>query len=182
GDPVPSARFMGGREFDTIMAGADPDWQQRDLQAVLSSSQMFLPSMELGTGPYPTRQGGWMGGEPAGGRRKVAASFYLALMTATCLDLAGAEGEIIVEGPFASSRPYLLMLSAATSRLVKRQQTQGTGTSIGAAMLAGGRRTVEADPQLPTDSINRAAMGRYAQIWGHAVSAGPEADRKVLDR
>jgi sugar (pentulose or hexulose) kinase len=138
GDPVPSARFMGGREFDLIMAGTDRRWQESDLQAVLSSGAMMMPSVRRDSGPYPDRSGGWSGPEPSDGQRFVAASFYLALMTATCLDLAGAEGEIVVEGPFASNKPYLSMLSAATGRPVAHQDELGTGTSIGAALLAGG--------------------------------------------
>ena len=32
-----------------------------------------------------------------------AASFYAALMVAECLDLIGAEGPVIVEGPFGGN-------------------------------------------------------------------------------
>ena len=171
GDPVPSARFMGGREFDTIMAGTDPTWHDDDLQAVLSSNAMLLPSVQQGSGPYPDRQGGWSGAEPSNGERFVAASFYLALMSATCLDLAGAEGEVVVEGPFASNQPYLSMLSAATGRPVVRQQVHGTGTSIGAALLAGERQNDLSVQALEMDDNAIAGMCRYAQKWKRIVTA-----------
>ena len=133
----------------------------------------MLPAVQQDSGAYSGRREGWKDKEPSGGERFVAASFYLALMTATCLDLAGAEGEIVVEGPFASNEPYLSMLAAATARPVARQKVQGTGTSIGAALLAGGPDIVVPNPEFATTSDKTAAMRSYARIWNRAVSAGP---------
>jgi sugar (pentulose or hexulose) kinase len=67
-------------------------------------------------------------------------SFYLAMMSATCLDLIGARGEVVVEGPFAANPTYLRMLSAATERPVLIGSQSATGTSLGAACLADGSR------------------------------------------
>ncbi|MDZ5699684.1 FGGY-family carbohydrate kinase [Chelativorans sp. M5D2P16] len=169
GDPVPSARFMGGREFERVMEGAGKDWRENDLRAVLSEAVMLLPSVEGGTGPYPDRQGGWTGAEPVEGRRFVAASFYLALMTATCLDLVGARGQTVVEGPFAANRPYLSMLSAATGRPVVVQDGGGTGTSLGAALLAGMPGTAPPSAIIgPTGEDE--ALRRYAKLWKEKVA------------
>lgn len=171
GDPVPSARFMGGREFElTMMQAHEQQWQDGDLQAVLSEPIMLLPSVQRGSGPYPDQVGGWAGREPFGGQRFVATSFYLALMTATCLELIGADGEIVVEGPFATNGPYLSMLSAAAGRPVVAQEGDATGTSIGAALLAGNLRHAH--------SLNRAApvpqadaLQKYVALW-RSKSAG----------
>jgi sugar (pentulose or hexulose) kinase len=163
GDPVPSARFMGGREFETFMQGAERRWDEADIDAVLSSGVMLLPSIQQGSGPFPQTLGGWQGTEPEAGRRFVAASYYLALMTATCLDLIGAEGEIVVEGPFAANEPLLSMVAAATGRPVVASTGQSTGTSIGAALLASARR-----PSLAAAAATAAgseALRRYAAIW-----------------
>ena len=80
----------------------------------------------------------WSGEEPDNGtgRRSCALSFYLALMTDTCLRLTGAAGPTIVEGPFARNVEYLSMLMAATGRPVLTSEAT-TGTSIGAALLIG---------------------------------------------
>ena len=164
GDPVPSARFMGGREFDIAMAGMRPPWDEADLRAVLSGPVMLLPSLVEGSGPYPARKGGWAGEEPQGGRRFVAVSFYLALMTATCLDLIGAEGGIVVEGPFAANRPYLSMLSAATGRTVAAQEGDAAGTSLGAALLAA-RSAVASPAPCPPARHDDEPMRRYARRW-----------------
>lgn len=98
---------------------------------------MLLPSLEKGSGPFPANAASWATREPATpGERFGAASFYCALMTATCLELIGAEGPIIVEGPFASNMLYLEMLATACGRPVTTGAGSITGTSIGAAMLA----------------------------------------------
>jgi sugar (pentulose or hexulose) kinase len=164
GDPVPSARFMGGREFEQIMGGASRQWRESDLEAVLTSGAMLMPSIQQGAGPYPGQSGLWSGGEPKDSQRFVAASFYLAMMTATCLELAGAEGETIVEGPFAANHPYVSMLAAATGRAVVRQEVEDTGTSIGAALLAGG---VAASPASDdhAEEVTLETWRDYARRW-----------------
>ena len=98
GRPVPSARFMAGREF-TEMAGAEPGEASREAaERVIARQAMALPSFAKGTGPFPTRTGDWTL-DPATldqGERTAAASLSAALTTETCLSLIGACGPIIV--------------------------------------------------------------------------------------
>lgn len=136
GQPVPTARFMGGREMEEIMGGRIVEPAPDDLAAVLGGRVMALPSLHPDTGPFPGKRFGWVGGEPEGGARMAAASFYAALMGAECLDLAGAEGPVIVEGAFGGNLAFLRMLATATGRVV-RGSGQGAGTGLGAALLAG---------------------------------------------
>jgi sugar (pentulose or hexulose) kinase len=136
GQPVPTARFMGGREMEEIMGGRIVEPLEGDLRTVLEGRVMAMPSLHPGTGPFPGKRFGWTGGEPEGGARMAAASFYAALMGAECLDLAGAEGPVIVEGAFGGNRAFLRMLATATGRVVKGSG-QGAGTGLGAALLAG---------------------------------------------
>jgi sugar (pentulose or hexulose) kinase len=170
GDPVPSARFMGGREFEVLMRDGARRWDEADLEAVLSGPIMLLPAVQRGSGPFAGRQARWLGAEPAAGRRFLAASFYLALMTATCLDLAGAEGDIVVEGAFGENRAYLDMLAAATAMPVVRQVGSQTGTSIGAALLLD--QTASPAPSLSRGDGKPAnpLLRQYADKWNAAVS------------
>ena len=170
GDPVPSARFMGGREFETIVHDADVRADDDDWRVVLSEPIMLLPSVQQGSGPYPGRSAGWAGLEPARGRRFLAASFYLALMTATCLDLIGADGNIVVEGPFAGNEAFLAMLSSATGRPVSAHAERSTGTSFGAALLAGRLSRSRPDPAFPTVK-DADSMQAYARDWRSRVAA-----------
>jgi sugar (pentulose or hexulose) kinase len=133
GQPTPSARFMGGRE-NAILGKDLPDTTDAAINSVLASGLMYLPSAEPSSGPFPHSIGNWTGsGTPE--EMRAALSFYLALMAATCLRLIGADGPTIIEGPFAANAEFARMLRADTGRDVVTESA-GTGTSVGAALLA----------------------------------------------
>jgi len=170
GAPVPSARFMGGREFSVLTEGRSEDWTEADVTDVLARGIFLLPSTQQGSGPFPHHAAGWLNAEGmTNGQRFVAISFYLAVMTAVCLDLIGADGPAIVEGPFARNRLFVSMLAAATARSVIASEA-ATGTSIGAALLASdrvaaGSRGARFEP--PADP----AWADYVRMWRAAVDA-----------
>lgn len=165
GQAVPSARFMGGREYELIQQGHRPDPTGNDISDVLASSLMLLPSVDPRTGPFQGRKMKWIGEEPeiGTGRRAVALSFYLALMTDTCLRLTGASGATRVEGPFAKNPEFIAMLQAATGRPVFTSDA-ATGTSIGAALLMGGAANL-AQPARYVESGDLPALKAYAANW-----------------
>lgn len=168
---VASARFMGGREFEVIQQGGQVDPAEQDVAAVLDAGRMLLPSVETGSGPFQGRQMQWHGGEPevGTGQRAAALSFYLALMTGTCLKLVGGAGPTIVEGPFAKNAEYLAMLQAVTARPVLTNAAI-TGTSIGAAMLLGDDEFPpeldQVETTVPLDSLKT-----YADLWSGLAGA-----------
>ncbi|WP_136660719.1 FGGY-family carbohydrate kinase [Nitratireductor sp. XY-223] len=164
GEPVPSARFMGGREHELVLGGRAASCTDDDLQHVLDNGIMLLPAVENRSGPFQGRKSAWIGDEDdlTDGWRFAALSFYLAGMTAVCLEMVGARGETVVEGPFSKNRAYCTMLAAATRRDVVA--VSGTGTSVGAAMLR--------DPgsQAGTGGIARydpgdSSLNHYADKW-----------------
>ncbi|MGO4832718.1 FGGY-family carbohydrate kinase, partial [Rhizobiaceae sp. 2RAB30] len=167
GDPVPSARFMGGREFEVLTAGHGARWTDADVERVLAGEILLLPAVLQGSGPFPDHRSKWLPDEPASpSERAVAASFYLALMTATCLDLIGADGQTIVEGPLARNQPFTGMLAAATGRPVLTSASTTTGTTMGAALLA----SPEKPAAMPL--FEQAAPGHwrhYAVAWRDAL-------------
>lgn len=164
GDPVPSARFMGGREFEQLIGDGPKEFAPADLDSVLARGAMLLPAVENQSGPFQGRKAAWTVDEarlsPA--ERYVTVAFYLALMTATGLDIVGAEGPVLVEGPFAENGAYLAMLAAVMGRPV--EAVAGTGTSIGAAMLVGGARS-EDGKGVMARPVNEGALRRYAESW-----------------
>ena len=170
GDPVPSARFMGGREFEAIQGWHPFTTVQADVEHVLDSGLMLMPSVETGTGPFQGREMTWNGAEPAQGSgvRSVALSYYLALMTDTCLRLTDATGPVIVEGPFSQNQHYLDMLAAVTGRPVQRCHS-ATGTSVGAALLfAETEQGAKEEGGTTADPIHQ--MVNYARQWKIRVS------------
>jgi sugar (pentulose or hexulose) kinase len=173
GDPVPSGRFMGGREWQRLMQGRDAEATPADEAAVLARGIMLLPAVEPGSGPYPGRAHAWTvpEAELTDGERAVAASWYLALMTATCLGIIGAEGPACVEGPFANNRHFVAMLVALVPGGVIAVTGASTGTSTGAALLA------LPPPAAPPGGVapvtrRRPGLVAYAERW-KALAAAP---------
>lgn len=168
GDPVPSARFMGGREFSLLTEGRPQEWSEGDVVAVLGRQVLLLPSTQQGSGPFPSRVAQWLNAETLSpGQRFAAISFYLALATATCLDLIGGDGPTTVEGPFAQNPLFIRMLAAATGRPVVASETS-TGTSIGAALLASDGANIMSKGER-TEPSAEPAWGEYALAWQQAV-------------
>ena len=165
GDPVPSARFMGGREHAMLTEGLDEGCTADDAAAVLTKRIFLLPSVLTGHGPFPHRTAAWINdGAIRPGERRAATSFYLAVMTATCLKLIGADGSIIADGPFANNELYVRMLVAATGRGV----IVAKGTRAGAALL-----TSQAVSPPPHDGETIESPGQlwsdYARDWHAAL-------------
>ena len=102
GAPVPSARFMGGREFEMISGGYAVNADERAMAHVINDRIMLMPAVVPESGPFRGRAAHWRGVEPDPGSptRAAALGFYLAMMTAESLSLTGHRGNIVVEGPF----------------------------------------------------------------------------------
>lgn len=164
GNPVPSARFMGGREHDLILKGKVGLATERDAARVLDQAIMLLPAVQPGSGPFPRHKSRWTvtPGETEAGLAEVATAFYLALMTAECLGMIGASGPVLVEGPFARNRFFVAMLASASGRPVHASAAQ-TGTAIGAALLF--LPTGAPGVPLPAPVVPDAACARYALEW-----------------
>ncbi|MBI1217249.1 MAG: carbohydrate kinase [Rhodobacteraceae bacterium] len=172
GDPVPSARFMGGREYEKLRAGREVTPGAAAVAEALARGVMLLPAVEPGSGPFRGHRMAWTPPDAEIGEevRAAALSFYLALMTAECLAITGAAGPVVVEGPFASNLLFRQMLAAAVGRPVVASSSR-TGTSIGAAMLFGGRVEAPAPLDVPEPDPQHAILRRYAEAWRVAVAA-----------
>ncbi|KJS15794.1 MAG: carbohydrate kinase [Hoeflea sp. BRH_c9] len=170
GNKVPSARFMGGREFERLMQGRSQVQSAADITAVLGKGAMLWPSVEPSSGPFPGRPARWSC-DPAtlsDGERAVVASFYLAMMTRVCLQLTGSRGRLFVEGAMASNRAYMQLLSAATGQSVTG--SAGTGTSRGAALLASAKSRPGPSQPEQQPGQGSAALTAYAQEWESGLS------------
>lgn len=166
---TPSARFMGGRAFELLGADASAEVTDEDQARVLAEGIMVLPSWPAGSGPFPKRDGVWHGEPKTEGERLYAVSLYLALMARVTLDLVGAEGDVVVEGPFAANADFLAMLGSLVGRCPVVSQGQMTGTSFGAACLALGNRSLPLNGT-PSGSVTPdPAHLSYAARWTEAV-------------
>ena len=178
GDPVPSARFMGGREFSILTDDQDTISTDENLGHMINRQIMVLPTLVAGAGPYPNTPVAWSGGDAGqltAPERHAVASLYIALMSATCLELLEAAGPVIIEGPFAGNRSYLRILTTLVERPILIGENSATGTSGGAALLFSLQddETPEnpttftvADP-LPGSLADN--LRQYAAAWRHAA-------------
>jgi len=171
GEPVLTARFMGGREFSALTGGATGALSPQEISHVLDVRMMALPGFAPG-GPFPHSPGRWTVPPEAltTAERQAVASLYLALMSNVCLDLLGASGETIVGGPFARNALFCDALATLTGRPLSSIQG-ATATGAGAARLMLPHlpaATGIAAPGLPI--ALHPALFAYAAEW--AVLAG----------
>ena len=109
--PVPSARWMGGRELELLGAIIDLPGLA-GLAEALAEGAMVLPALVAGSGPFPDARHGWIA-EPADTpARTAAAALYAALMADCLLDLIGAREQILIEGRFAGSDVFARALAS----------------------------------------------------------------------
>lgn len=120
GKPVPSARFMGGREIE-ILTGLDtrridirPDQPAlvAATPAVLARGSRVLPNFAPGFGPFPDHRGRWVEMPTDHAERRAAVSLYAAMVADAALDLIGARERILVEGRFAEAEVFVRALAA----------------------------------------------------------------------
>lgn len=171
GRPVPSSRFMGGREIETL-TGIDtrridikPD--QPDLVAavpgVVADGSMVLPTFAAGVGPYPAAHGRWVGMPSGQAERRAAVSLYGALVADVALDLIGSSERILVEGRFAEAEVVVRGLASLRPHTKIYVANAHNDVSFGALRLL--------DPSLqPQTSLSlveplEADLGAYRSKW-----------------
>ncbi|MCR6673306.1 FGGY-family carbohydrate kinase [Devosia ginsengisoli] len=167
GRAVPTARFMGGREFDLLVPEiVEPDAD--DIARVIADDIRVQPSFMPGVGPFPAGAGRWTQEPVMAAERSAAASLYLALMTRACLDLCGLGREIIIEGPLARNALFGQALARLAGVPVSASG-DATGTSLGASMLfgAGEGHAAAGAPIVPLDVPG---FDAYAQRWRDATA------------
>lgn len=172
GSPTPTARFMGGREFACLLAGASADAAgPADLQALIAEPVHALPAFAAQGGPFAGRRGELLlRGQPLSAppaqaldapQRAALAALYCAQLSAWLIAAlwrarATAGLRVIVDGPFAHNRNYLQALQA---------------------LLPGARCCASVDPVEGTarGAWQLARRGLAAQCADDAVSAEPAA-------
>lgn len=191
GRATPTARFMGGREFAALLNGTAPDaGTLTDVQALITSNTLAMPSFARQGGPFMDREG-WVeqDGERLAwplaqslppGQRAALAALYCAQLTAWLVQrlwqggaTAGARSggqSLIVEGPLANNTIYLSVLKA----LLPDHQCQFStddmeGTARGAWALSQWRNQAakQAGPQF-LDAVEAAdllGLADYQAQW-----------------
>jgi L-fuculokinase len=137
GAPVATARYMGGREYESIARTAEAPTEQA-VEQVIAQGVIALPSF-ASAGPYSGRAGRIEGDAALNPEQRAAlATLYSALMTTLLVESLGAAGEIFVDGPLARNPLFARLLAALVPVGTVRIYPEGGGTRV-AAFLAGMR-------------------------------------------
>ena len=163
GSPVATARFMGGREYEAI-AGSDTRPNLPALLNVIERQAMALPAFASG-GPFAGREGRLLNAENlSGSERASVATLYVALMTELLIEMLGAEGDVLIDGPLATNPLFGSVLAACLpARSVWLSPGDG-GNTRAACYLAG-------FPDAPTQPMTAAApaamnaLPSYRNVW-----------------
>ncbi|MBA4355256.1 MAG: carbohydrate kinase [Novosphingobium sp.] len=177
GRPVPSARFMGGREIETLI---EIDTRRVDIKpdqpallaavpAVLREPRLILPTLMRGFGPYPDSAFAWINRPEDWYERRTAACLYAALVADTALDLIGSSGHLLVEGRFAEAEVFVRALASLRPDTAVYTANAHNDVSFGALRLI--------DPGLkPQGALVRVApldadIDSYRNRWKCEVEA-----------
>jgi sugar (pentulose or hexulose) kinase len=178
GQPIATARFMGGREFDLITQGARCAADEQAVAAAIRREQFALPSFAPG-GPFPG-QAGRVIGPPAGSdlERVAIGALYLACMTSAVLQLVRSTGPVIVDGGLAYNAAYLGLLAQLRGSQQVLRNPMAEGSAAGAAAIAYealGHRPKLA-PCAAVTSWQVAGLAAYEARW-RALAEAPASRR-----
>jgi L-fuculokinase len=166
GEPVSTARFMGGRDHEVIVPKGSPAATLADVAAVIEAGCFAFPCLVQRCGPFPDSVGRIEGALPEGpAARPALAALYLALMVDQCLDMIGAAGDTIIEGSFAGNAAFGSLLAALRPEGRILASPDATGTSQGAAMLAHWQGPHGVPPADPVTAADLPGLAAYKAEW-----------------
>lgn len=171
GQPVPSARFMGGREIEAVI---ELDARRLDIEPdqlalvaavpkVLADGAMLLPTLVPGCGPFPDSTARWIAEPCDWQERRAAMGLYAALVADVSLDLIGSRKRLLIEGRFAEAEVFVRALAALRPETAVYTANAHNDVSFGALRLI--------DPALtPQGDLRRVEplaqdLAGYRQAW-----------------
>jgi L-fuculokinase len=154
GQPVPTARFMGGRDYAEIVQNNPMYSNWATVQTVIESAEIVLPDLSVHSNR--TEQ------------RIALASLYCALRIDQQLGWLGSSADIVLEGSFAQN-PLIVGLLAAL-RPAQRVLLGSSGTLEGAFLLV---RWQDSITRVALQQVAPAAVTglleykkRWLEVWG----------------
>lgn len=143
GQAIPSARFMGGREIESVI---EIDTRRVDIKpdqpallaavpAAIGQCRMLLPTLAAGCGPFPHGEARWINPPEDWYERRAAMCLYAALVADASLDLIGARQCLLVEGRFAEAEVFVRALAALRPDMAVYTANAHNDVSFGAMRL-----------------------------------------------
>lgn len=167
-EPLPIARFMGGREFELLTGDLDSrQFTEADMVSVIQKQSFLLPSYAAG-GPFPQSKGATLGPElTEHGEILARATLYLALMTRTSMAMMESDGDLMIDGGFVNNIWYCRLLATLLGHKRCYLNHETEGTAVGAGMLAVWNDTAIASPLklTPVEKIELSGLHKYVETW-----------------
>ncbi len=181
GEPAPSLRFMGGREYDLISEGWNRPISQVAVERVIERGVFAMPSWAAG-GPFPETKGRIVGGEVIGEEQAAVAALYVAMMTDLSLDLIMSENLLVVDGGLAKIDLFTSMLAQLRPSQTVVRSTMSEGSATGAAALAFKALGLAPfkDETIPVAASSIAGLEAYRARWRELAEAARAAARATV--
>jgi sugar (pentulose or hexulose) kinase len=185
GCPVPSARFMGGREIRELVGieaeRLDIAEDQAALIAaaadVVAGGTMVLPTLAPGCGPFPDAVSRWVKAIDDPLARRAAVCLYAALVADRSLDLIGARDRLVVEGRFARVDLFTRALASLRQGAAVYAASSEIDVAFGALRLVHPRLAPPASlapvPPLPVD------LAAYRRAWFDEINLTPPGEQRA---
>lgn len=167
GSPVATARFMGGREYEAI-AGTEARPNAPALLNVIERQVMALPAFASG-GPFAGREARLVNADNlSGSERASVATLYVALMCELLIEMLGAEGAVLIDGPLATNSLFGSILGALLpERSV--ELSAGDGGNTRAACYLAGFHDAPASAMTPATPMTLHSLPAYRDAWRKLV-------------
>jgi len=181
GAPVPSSRFMGGRELEMLI-GADtqlsaPPAASVDLKAAamraVERGTMILPGLVPGVGPFPNAKRWSVNARINDPDATAIAHVYAALIADVSLDLIGSRDTLLIDGRFSQAPVFVEALASLRPDTTVLISQDAHGVARGALRMVDQNRGASAAfdqvAPLPVDLLEYRARWRGAVERVHAV-------------
>ena len=168
GQPVPCARFMGGREFAVISEtlGKQAGSSLENVRNYVQQGTMALPSFAQTGGPFMNQTGQFVyGSQGSSVDGPTLGSLYCALVTDYCLDLLDARDRIVIEGPFIKDKVFTGTLAALRPEQEICVSSDMTGTVSGACLLANWEVQQQRPASGQITAMDLPGIFRYRDQW-----------------
>jgi len=174
GAPIPSSRFMGGREIE-ILAGADDSDSSIDANRLSSAikavnaGEMIIPPCVPGVGPFPTAKSRSFATKPNTCDAAALAHLYAAMIADVSLDLIGSSDTLLIEGRFSAAPVFVQALANLRPAMRVLISSSEDGVAQGALRLA----NVKQSEPAPLRRVAPLAvdMSGYRARWREAAEA-----------
>ena len=174
GRPVNCARFMGGREYETIchLLGGDISMHAEPaaIQQAIDEHWMVTPDFSHGNGPFGHAEPALLCPAKPPSPQAIA-TLYCALMIDQRLNDLNANGPVYIEGAFLKNPVLCQLVAQLRPHQSVMLSSDNTGTVMGAAALMHfNHRQQQVTDLVPCSPTTFSQLAQYKAQWYHAIA------------